>query len=126
MSYMQTPERETVPKPAENEVEKPESTKEDLSQIELLEKIKKSSAPSAQTDDTQTQAQASDDQKTQTVTIMVPASTTQLDDWAKGDPQESLTWIAVYWLRLIKKGLHFGWRILTRGSQQAATLPIFL
>lgn len=122
---MQTPEREVVPNQPENDIEETHEVKEDLSQVELLEKIKKASAPSPQADDTQNQTKPQDDQNQPAVTIVVPASTTQLDDWAKGDPQESLTWIAVYWLRLIKKALHFGWRVLTKGGE-AATLPLFL
>src|SRR3972149_12290451 len=40
------------------------------------------------------------------VTIQVPATQQQLDDWAKGDPDNAITWFAVFWVRLIKKALH--------------------
>jgi len=50
---------------------------------------------------------------TQQVTISIPATAQQLDDWTKGSPTESITWLAVFWLRLIKKAMHFGWNILS-------------
>lgn len=53
---------------------------------------------------------------TQVVTITIPASQQQLDDWSKGSPSESLTWYAFFWLRLIKKAIHFGWRIVTKAT----------
>jgi hypothetical protein len=54
---------------------------------------------------------------TQTVTITIPTSQQQLADWSKGSPTNSLTWFAFFWLRMIKKALHFGWRIITKGGQ---------
>ncbi len=55
---------------------------------------------------------------TQTVTITIPATPTQLSDWAKGSPSASLTWFAAFWLRLIKKAIHFGWRVIMKGGSQ--------
>jgi len=54
---------------------------------------------------------------TQTVTITIPSSQQQLADWSKGSPSNSLTWFAFFWLRMIKKALHYGWRIITKGGQ---------
>jgi len=54
---------------------------------------------------------------TQTVTITIPASPAQLDDWSKGSPSSSLTWLATFWLRMVKKGLHFGWKVLTQKGE---------
>lgn len=48
------------------------------------------------------------------VTIQVPASQQQLDDWTKGNPDNAITWFAVFWIRLIKKALHFGWRMVKK------------
>lgn len=75
---------------------------------------------------TQVTAQVTDDKgqpliqapATQTVTVQIPASQSQLDDWSHGSPTSSLTWFATFWLRLIKKALHFGWKIIRRGSGQ--------
>lgn len=66
-------------------------------------------------------AQVTDDQgkqltqspATQVVTIQIPAAQAQLEDWSHGSPANSLTWFATFWLRLIKKALHFGWRVVT-------------
>ena len=55
----------------------------------------------------------------QTVTITIPATTQQLDDWSKGSPDNSLTWLAFYWIRMIKKALFHGYRVITQGSQQS-------
>ncbi len=70
----------------------------------------------------QFKAQVSDDSgkpliqtpQTQTVTIQIPATQGQLEDWSKGDPENAITWLAVFWIRLIKKGLHFGWRMIKK------------
>src|SRR3990167_5145848 len=74
---------------------------------------------------TQITAQVTDDKtgkplmqspSTQTITITIPASPTQLTDWSKGSPSDSLTWLAPFWLRIIKKAFHFGWRVLAQGG----------
>jgi hypothetical protein len=73
---------------------------------------------------TQVTAQVTDDQgrqliqapATQVVTIQIPAPQAQLADWSHGSPASSLTWLATFWLRMIKKALHFGWRIVTKGG----------
>lgn len=57
---------------------------------------------------------------TQVVTITIPTSQQQLADWSKGSPSSSLTWFATFWLRMVKKALHFGWRIITKGGQTNA------
>lgn len=54
-------------------------------------------------------------QTTQALTVNIPAAQQQLSDWSKGSPAQSLTWFATFWLRIIKKALHFGWKIVTRG-----------
>src|SRR5512143_3485795 len=53
----------------------------------------------------------------QVVTITVPATTQQLDDWSKGSPDNSLTWLAFYWIRMIKKAFFHGYNVITQGSQ---------
>jgi hypothetical protein len=53
---------------------------------------------------------------TQTITISIPATPTQLLDWSKGAPSESLTWFALFWLRMIKKAVHYGWRVVVKGG----------
>ena len=51
---------------------------------------------------------------TQVITaVQPPADTTTLTTQAKGDTTSSVTWLAAFWLRIIKKALHFGWRIVS-------------
>jgi hypothetical protein len=49
-----------------------------------------------------------------TVTIQIPASQGELESWSKGNSENAITWFAVFWIRLIKKGLHFGWRMIKK------------
>lgn len=50
--------------------------------------------------------------QTKTITIQLPADQTKLTAWAKGPIASSLTWLARFWLRIIKKAKHFGWQII--------------
>src|SRR5512135_206043 len=45
---------------------------------------------------------------TQTVTITLPTDKQTLTTKSKGSSTDSSTWFAGFWLRLIKKALHFG------------------
>ena len=47
------------------------------------------------------------------ITITIPATTQQLDDWSKGSPDNALTWLAFYWIRMIKKALLHGWGVMS-------------
>lgn len=49
---------------------------------------------------------------TQVVTIQPPADDTTLSGWSKGSISSSLTWLGMFWIRVIKKALYFGWHIL--------------
>jgi hypothetical protein len=77
---------------------------------------------------TQITAQVSDDAgapliqapATQVVTITIPTTQQQLADWSKGSPSDSLTWLAMFWLRMIRKAVHFGWKVITKGGQKNA------
>jgi hypothetical protein len=52
-------------------------------------------------------------QPTQIITtVQPPADTQTLTQQSKGDTTSSTTWLAAFWLRIIKKALHFGWQIL--------------
>ncbi len=103
-------ERPAVPEGIE---ERPEAV-EPLTRVEELERVP-----------TQVTAQVTDDAgrqliqtpATQVVTIQIPAAQAQLEDWSHGSPSNSLTWFATFWLRMIKKALRFGWRVITRGAK---------
>lgn len=49
---------------------------------------------------------------TQVVTVQPPSDTTTLTKQAKGSVSLAATWLAAFWLRIIKKALLFGWHIL--------------
>lgn len=49
---------------------------------------------------------------TQKISIQLPATQGQLIAWAKGPVSDSLTWFAAFWLRMIKKAVYFGWRLI--------------
>jgi hypothetical protein len=73
---------------------------------------------------TQVTAQVTDDSgqqliqtpATKKVTITIPADQGKLQDWSKGSPADALTWLGAFWIRMIKKALHFGWKIFKRGG----------
>ncbi len=46
-------------------------------------------------------------------TVQPPSDTVTLMQQAKGDTTSSLTWLAAFWLRIIKKAGHFGWKIVS-------------
>lgn len=50
--------------------------------------------------------------QTQAVTIQLPVHPAQLTTLSQGSVSDSPTWLGAYWLRMIKKALHFGWQIL--------------
>lgn len=49
---------------------------------------------------------------TQSVTITLPSDRSQLTTLAKGSVSDSITWFASFWLRMIKKAIRFGWRLV--------------
>lgn len=50
------------------------------------------------------------------VTITLPKTQPQLAALSKGPVNDSITWFAAFWIRLIKKAIHFGWLILQGGG----------
>jgi hypothetical protein len=55
---------------------------------------------------------------TQVITIQPPADSTTLTTWSKGSIASSLTWLGMFWIRVIKKALHFGWQIIGGGGSK--------
>ena len=49
---------------------------------------------------------------TQVITVAPPADTASLTSWSKGSIGSSLSWLGMFWIRVIKKALHFGWRVI--------------
>ncbi len=48
----------------------------------------------------------------QVITIQPPGDSVTLTQQAKGSATSSMTWLAAFWLRIIKKAMHFGWKIV--------------
>lgn len=49
---------------------------------------------------------------TQVISVTPPGDDATLLAQSKGDTSSSITWLASFWLRVIKKALHFGWQIV--------------
>lgn len=52
------------------------------------------------------------------VTIKIPKTKAVLQDQAKGDLKDASTGFAMFWLRMIKKAIHFGKRIIVGGKEE--------
>lgn len=55
---------------------------------------------------------------TQVISVTPPSDTTTLTTWSKGNTSSSLTWLGAFWLRVIKKAIHFGWQIVGKPQPQ--------
>ncbi|OGM19231.1 hypothetical protein A2955_00650 [Candidatus Woesebacteria bacterium RIFCSPLOWO2_01_FULL_37_19] len=108
------------------EREKPQSIEPIVKEVpETPEQTPAMTEAGVQSVATQVTAQVTDDTTgqhliqtpaTQTVTITIPTTEDQLSDWAKGPAESSLTWLAFFWLRIVKKALYFGWKVITKGG----------
>jgi len=50
------------------------------------------------------------------VTIEIPRTKEDLTALSKGTPDEAISWFAAAWLRVFKKAVYFGWRVITGGQ----------
>jgi hypothetical protein len=110
---MATPlEKETILSPGEQDiVVRPET---------LSEKIEKI-APGIQVTQTQFKSQVNDSQgmplistpETKEVVVELPRSEDILVQESKGNIDDSKTWLAKFFLRLIEKARHFGWQVVS-------------
>lgn len=53
------------------------------------------------------------------VEVTLPTDTETLGTWVKGSADSSQTWLGAFWLRVIKKAIYFGWKII--GKEKNAT-----
>lgn len=56
---------------------------------------------------------------TQVITVTPPSDEKSLTTQSKGDVTSSATWLAAFWLRIIKKALYFGWKIIGKEQTNA-------
>lgn len=54
---------------------------------------------------------------TQVITVTPPADQTVLTSWSKGPITSSISWLGMFWLRIIKKAIHFGWQIVSSSKE---------
>ncbi len=93
-----------------------ETTAKETPEIEASESGVVMQQPPAPVVSDQTQQQPAPTTSSPTITITVPATAQQLEDWSKGSPDDSLTWIAFFWMRMIKKAIFHGWNIVSGGN----------
>ncbi|HJY98451.1 MAG TPA: hypothetical protein VJ227_01930 [Patescibacteria group bacterium] len=48
---------------------------------------------------------------TQVINVTPPADDKTLSSWAKGPIVSSLSWLGMFWIRILKRAMHFGWKI---------------
>ena len=115
-----TPEREHE---VQSQPKVPEGVQERPEQMIVPERIQDLAKPTQ----TQVTAQVTDDQGQQliqtsqttlpVITIASDVTDDQLEELSKGSSLDSITWLATFWIRAIKKAMHFG-RKIVRGSNK--------
>ncbi|OGM05989.1 hypothetical protein A2125_02515 [Candidatus Woesebacteria bacterium GWB1_43_5] len=48
------------------------------------------------------------------VVVTLPTDEEKLTSLSKGSIAEAITWLARFWLRMIKKAAYFGWRVVVK------------
>jgi hypothetical protein len=108
---MTSPETKDIPKSPEGI----KGVKERQEEFVVPEKIQD---VGVKTTRTQVTAQVTDDDgqliktPTRKVTVTLPAQQETIENWTKGDTKDSSTWLGYFWIRIIKKALHFGWKVV--------------
>ena len=97
-------EREKLPKVSEETVE--EIPTEIPEEVEAKEGIK---AVRTQDDEGKPLMESP---VTKVTSVEIPRSEETLEAYSRGDTEDAKTWWGASFLRLIKKALHFGWKIL--------------
>ena len=47
----------------------------------------------------------------QVITIAPPANNATLIAWSKGPIVASISWLGMFWLRILKKAMFYGWKV---------------
>ena len=100
---MRLVEREKLPvKEHPEEIEVPETLKDEIKKVETAytATVKDKGKP------------LTSSPATQDVTVQIPQDQAALTTLSKGKVGDSITWFGMFWLRMIKKALHFGKRIV--------------
>lgn len=54
----------------------------------------------------------------QVISVAPPANDAALTSWSKGPITSSISWLGMFWLRIIKKAIYFGWKIVSGSPTQ--------
>jgi len=46
------------------------------------------------------------------ISVSPPVDDATLMSYSKGKTDDSLTWFGVFWRRIVKKAVHFGWKVV--------------
>lgn len=103
-----TVEREPQIKAPEQAVERPSEFPEEQVQ-QLGGKVRPTQFPQKTDDTGQTVVQTP---ASKTVTIQLPDDEEHLKALSKGKPTDAVTGFAKFWLRMVKKALHYGWKVV--------------
>jgi hypothetical protein len=49
----------------------------------------------------------------QVITVQPPYDPTTLTNQSKGSTTSSLTWLSAFWIRVVKKALYYGWKVVS-------------
>ena len=93
--------------------ERPEEFPETIQQIQGAKPVQKTFKSQVKSDNGVPLIQTP---PAQVITVQPPDDQATLHTQAKGSTGSSLTWLAAFWLRIIKKAMHFGWKILGRNE----------
>lgn len=55
----------------------------------------------------------------QVISVQPPADDATLKTWSGGSINSSQSWLGVFWIRIIKKALALGWKILGKEKENA-------
>jgi hypothetical protein len=105
------PTNPELPRPPETPLikEHAEEFPETIQQIQGAKVVQKTFKTQVTDDNGQPIIQAT---PTQVITVQPPSDTATLTQQAKGSTTSGATWIAAFWLRIIKKAIHFGWKLI--------------
>ena len=107
-----TAEKEKVIDATELSVEEIPQTPEIPPEIERAGVTTTQSQFTAQVSDDQGQPLIQNSQSN--VTITLPADHDRLTKLSKGSVSDAITWMSAYFLRMIKKAIHFGWKVVVK------------
>lgn len=53
---------------------------------------------------------------TQVISVTPPSDPTTLISWSKGPITSSISWLGMFWIRILKKAMLFGWKVGRKGE----------